>query len=130
MPTPIHDIYAEQGSSLEIEFLYETASEIGVPLDDYTHAHMQVRRSIEQTNNEVVLDVEDNTAAVMGVTGYEGEFVLTYGGITGNVFLSIAAETMDAVPAGKYFYEIKLVNPIEPLKLLRGRFIVDPGAIR
>jgi hypothetical protein len=133
MPTPIHDIYAEQGAKLEIEFLYEDSNENGVNLtgaSGYTHAHMQVRPSTEEISTDVILEVEDNTASVLGVTGYAGKFILTHGGITGNILLEVDSDTMAAVPSGKYFYEIKLVNASNPLKLLRGRFIVDAGAIR
>jgi len=133
MPTPIYDIYAEQGAKLEIEFLYEDSNENGVNLtgaSGYTHGHMQVRRSTEETSTEVILEVEDDDASVLGVTGYSGEFTLTYGGITGNILLEVDAETMALVPPGKYFYEIQLIATSNPLKLLRGRFIVEPGAIR
>jgi hypothetical protein len=133
MPTPIYDIYAEQGAKLEIEFLYEDSNENGVNLtgaSGYTHAHMQVRPSTEEISTDVILEVEDDTASVLGVTGYAGEFTLTYDGITGNILLEVDSETMAAVPSGKYFYEIQLVNAINPMKLVRGRFIVEPGAIR
>lgn len=133
MPTPIYDIYTEQGAKLEIEFLYEDSNETGVNLtgaSGYTHALMQVRRSIEEINTEVVLEVDDSDVTVEGVTGYDGGFTLTYGGITGNILLEVEADTMSAVPPGKYFYEIKLVNALDPLKLVRGRFIVESGAIR
>ena len=133
MPTPIYDIYAEQGAKLEIEFLYEDSNENGVNLtgaSGYTHAHMQVRHSTEEISTDVILEVEDDTASVLGITGYAGEFTLTYDGITGNILLEVEADTMAAVPSGKYFYEIQLVNAMNPMKLLRGRFIVESGAIR
>ena len=133
MPTPIYDIYAEQGAKLEIEFLYEDSNENGVNLTGasrYTHAHMQVRPSTEEISTDVILEVEDDTASVLGITGYAGEFTLTYDGITGNILLEVEADTMAAVPSGKYFYEIQLVNAMNPMKLLRGRFIVESGAIR
>lgn len=133
MPTPIYDIYAEQGAKLEIEFLYEDSNENGVNLTGaagYTHGHMQVRRSTEEISTDIVLEVENAATSVLGVTGYAGEFTLTHEGITGNILLEVDADTMAAVPSGKYFYEIQLVNAINPLKLVRGRFIVEPGAIR
>jgi hypothetical protein len=133
MPTPIYDIYTEQGSKLEIEFLYEDANENGVNLtgaSGYTHARMQVRRSTEEISTDIVLEVNDDEATVEGVTGYAGEFTLTYDGITGNILLEVEADTMSDVPAGKYFYEIQLMNASTPMKLLRGRFIVESGAIR
>jgi len=133
MPTPIYDIYAEQGAKLEIEFLYEDSNETGVNLtgaSGYTHAHMQVRRSTEEISTDIVLEVENAATSVLGVTGYAGEFTLTHEGITGNILLEVDADTMAAVPSGKYFYEIQLVNALNPLKLLRGRFVVEPGAIR
>jgi hypothetical protein len=89
-----------------------------------------VRPSTEEISTDVILEVEDDTASVLGVTGYAGEFTLTYDGITGNILLEVDSETMAAVPSGKYFYEIQLVNAINPMKLVRGRFIVEPGAIR
>jgi len=130
MPTPIYDILTEQGAKLEIEFLYEDSNELGVNLAGYTHGHMQVRRSTEEISTDVVLEVVDDAATVLGVTGYAGEFTLTYNGIAGNVLLEVDADTMAAVPSGKYFYEIQLIAAANPLKLVRGRFIVEPGAIR
>ena len=130
MPTPIYDIHAEQGGKLELELLYEDSDENGINLTGYTHALMQVRRSTEETSTEVILEVDDDATSVLGVTGYAGEFTLTYAGITGNILLEVEADTMSDVPAGKYFYEIQLINALNPLKLLRGRFIVEPGAIR
>lgn len=133
MPTPVYDIYAEQGAKLEIEFLYEDADETGVNLtgpNGYTHALMQVRRSTESTSTDVVLEVNADTVYVNGVTGYDGGFVLTYQGVTGNIRLDVDADAMEQLPAGKYFYEIQLVSPTDPLKLLRGRFVVEAGTIR
>jgi hypothetical protein len=133
MLTPIHDIYVEQGAPIAMEFFYEDANENGISVtgaDGYTHGHMQVRYSTEAISTEVVLEVNDTEASVLGITGYSGEFVLNHGGVSGCIKLDVSAETMAAVPAGKYFYEIRLVNPVMPLKLLRGRFVVEPGALR
>jgi hypothetical protein len=127
MPAPILDLFAEQGAKYELELVSVTGS--GVDLASYTKGVMQVRRSTEATSVDKVLEIDNNSVWVEGVTG-TGGISLNYGGVTGTVFVEVDATSMGNMPAGKYFYEIELAHATEPLKLCKGKFILEAGAVR
>jgi len=129
MPAPILDLFAEQGAKYELELVLESVTGTGVDLASYTKGIMQVRRSTESTSTDKILEIDNNAVWVEGVTG-TGGISLNYGGVTGTVFVEVDSTSMENMPAGRYFYEIELVHPTEPLKLCKGKFTLEPGVAR
>jgi len=131
MPAPVHDFYGEQGTKFVAEILWQNPNETPVPLTGYSKGRMQVRRSKEETDATPVIYIDGNITQVEGITG-SGAIYLNYEGITGNIGIEIAASTMSDVSAGKYFYDLELVDSLdlEPFRLIKGRFIVDGEATR
>lgn len=100
-----YNIVAEQGATFNLNFRVETDG-VAWNLSDYTFA-MQVRRST--SSNTTLLNL---TSATMTSAGY--------------VSITVAAGTMDTVPAGRWVYDIELTAGIggEVTRILEGRFIV------
>lgn len=101
-----YNIVAEQGATFNLNFRVETD---GTPWDlsDYTFA-MQVRRSTSASTT--LLDIDDATMTSVG-----------------HVAVSIPADLMNDVPAGRWVYDIELTSSGEEVtRILEGRFIVSP----
>jgi hypothetical protein len=101
-----YNIVAEQGATFNLNFRVETD---GVPWDltGYTFA-MQVRRST--SSNATLLDINDASMTSLG-----------------SVAVSIPADVMTDVPAGRWVYDIELTSSGEEVtRILEGRFIVTP----
>jgi hypothetical protein len=101
-----YNIVAEQGATFRLNFRVETD---GVPWDlsDYTFA-MQVRRSVSATTT--LLDITEATMTSVG-----------------QVSVTVNADFMVEVPAGRWVYDIELTSSAnEVTRILEGRFIVTP----
>jgi hypothetical protein len=99
-----YNIVAKQGATFNLNFRVETD---GVPWDlsDYTFG-MQVRRST--SSNTTLLNITSATMTAIG-----------------QVSVTVNATTMDAVPAGRWVYDIELTSSgDEVTRILEGRFIV------
>ena len=101
-----YNIVAEQGATFDLNFRVETD---GTPwnLTGYTFA-MQVRRSTSATTTLL----EINGATMTSV---------------GHVYATASAASMEAMPAGRWVYDIELTSPGNQVtRILEGRFIVTP----
>ncbi len=99
-----YNIVAEQGATFNLNFRVETD---GTPWDlsDYTFA-MQVRRST--SSSTTLLDIQSATMTSLG-----------------QVSVSINADFMSEVPAGRWVYDIELTSSgSQVTRILEGRFIV------
>jgi hypothetical protein len=148
-----HDIFVEQGGSFTLHMNYQNNDGTGLTLDAYT-AQMQVRRSAEDP--QMLLWVSGTTASYTtgnphsgSVTGGgdTGEFSTGSGvsgtgnitldvtvsgatGSTGGILVTIDADTMANVPAGRHVYDIELYKGNTTNKLLKGRFEVEAEVTR
>lgn len=148
-----HDIFVEQGSTFTLHMNYQNNDGTGLTLDAYT-AQMQVRRSAEDP--QMLLWVSGTTASYVtgnphsgSVTGggNTGEFSTGSGvsgtgnitldvnvsgatGSTGGILVTIDADTMANVPAGRHVYDIELYKGNTTNKLLKGRFEVEAEVTR
>ena len=129
MPAPIHEVIAEQGEKYTLDLIYENADAVAVDLTQFIKGRMQVRSSTESTSTSKIIEIDANNVWVEGVTG-TGGIVLTHGAVAGKVHREISAATMSTVPSGKFFYDIELVGSTTIIKLLKGRFVVEPEVTR
>jgi len=106
-----YNIVAKQGATYNLNFTIETD---GVPLNltTYTFA-MQVRRST--SSNSTLINL---TSAAMNSSG--------------EVSVTISADIMNNVPAGRWVYDIELTAGAggEVTRILEGRFIVTAQVTR
>lgn len=106
-----YNIVAKQGATYNLNFTVETD---GTPwnLTGYTFA-MQVRRST--SSNTTLLNI---TSATMNSSG--------------EVSVTVSADTMNGVPAGRWVYDIELTagSGGTVTRILEGRFIVSPQVTR
>jgi hypothetical protein len=106
-----YNIVAKQGATYNLNFTIETD---GVPLNltTYTFA-MQVRRST--SSNSTLINL---TSAAMNSSG--------------EVSVTIPADIMNNVPAGRWVYDIELTAGAggEVTRILEGRFIVTAQVTR
>jgi len=138
MPASRYDIIAEQGSTFKLWMEYKyLPGNTGINLINF-QGDMQVRRS--QKDNEVILFFSDTgvtgggttgefTVGVDGVAGVGGISFNTSisgsTGYTGGIFIRADYTTMNNVPQGKHFYDLKLTNTLgEKITLIEGAFEV------
>jgi hypothetical protein len=99
-----YNIVAEQGATFNLNFRVETD---GTPwnLTSYTFA-MQVRRST--SSSTTLLDISSATMTSLG-----------------HISVTVDADTMAAIPAGRWVYDIELTSSgYQVTRILEGRFIV------
>jgi uncharacterized membrane protein YkoI len=101
-----YNIVADQGATFNLNFRVETNG-TAWDLSDYTFA-MQVRRS--SSSSTTLLNITSATMTALG-----------------QVSVTVSAETMNDVPAGRWVYDIELTSSgDEVTRILEGRFIVSP----
>lgn len=101
------NLVANQNATFKLAFNVSTS---GTPwnLTSYT-GKMQVKQSYESTTS--YLTVTDMTMDS-----------------SGNVSFSVDADTMAAIPAGRWVYDLKLyAGNGDEYRLLEGKFVVNPG---
>jgi hypothetical protein len=144
-----YDIVTDQGSSFSLHLSYQEDNGTPKPLEQFS-GRMQVRRSPADT--DMILSITGSTcdhatgnvhsSAITG-GGLTGEFTGTGGvagsgymkmdvtaqgitnGGTGGILISIDADTMEGVPAGKHWYDLEIYSGVTVHKLIKGRFEVD-----
>lgn len=108
-----YNLVIDQGSTWEQALLYRDPSGAAIDLTGCT-ARMQVREFYESEEPLVSIDTDD------GITISSG----------GRIDLVLTAEQTADIPAGKYVYDLELVNGDVVTRLLQGRFVVDPEVTR
>lgn len=115
MALSTYNITAEQGSDYVASIAYTDDEGDIVNMSGYT-SRMQVRRfagSIE---------------SVLSLTNTSG---MTISATAGTVALSISSSALTAVPAGKYAYDLEVIdNGGKVTKLLQGTFTVEAEVTR
>ena len=144
-----YDILTDQGSSFSLHLSYQEDSGVAKSLDIFS-GRMQVRRS--PSDPDMILSITGSTcdhttgnahASAITGGGVTGEFTGTGGvagsgymkmdvtaqgatnGGTGGILISIDANTMEDVPAGKHWYDLEIYSGVTVHKLIKGRFEVD-----
>ncbi len=145
-----YDIVTDQGSSFSLHLSYQEDNGTPKSLEQFG-ARMQVRRA--PADPDMILFITGSTcdhitglphaSAITAGGGVNGEFTgtggiagsgylkmdvtaqgLTNGG-TGGILISIDADTMEEVPAGKHWYDLEIYSGVTVHKLIKGRFEVD-----
>lgn len=143
MSSAKYDIYIDQGSTLKLWMQYKYRGGTGINLQNYS-GYLQVRKSLydEQcvlffTKNGVTGGGKtgEYTIGVNGIDGVGGiSFNVSHSGIvgtTGGILIRADKTTMNNVPAGKHFYDLKLENSSGELKtIVSGAFNVTPQITR
>lgn len=148
-----YDIFTDQGASFSLHLDYQDNNGNGLTLDLYS-ARMQVRRSADDP--DMLLWITGTTADYStglphsgGVTGggSTGEFGSTGGvegsgyinmdvsvggatGYTGGILVTVDADTMSNVPAGRHLYDLEIYSGVTVNKLIKGRFEVEAEITR
>lgn len=102
-----YNIVADQGATFSLNFDVATDG-VAWNLSTYS-ARMQVRKSANDSST--LLDLVSPTNIVM-----------TSGG---NVTVTVSADAMNALPAGRWVYDFELDSGSVVTRLLEGRFIVS-----
>ena len=113
-----YDINAEQGSTFSLTLTYKDSSGSVIDVSSNT-ARMQVRKS--ELASSKLLDIDTN-GVTGGITGGTGGITMNASGITGNINVAVDATTMTNVPAGRFFYDLELVDGTTVTKLIKGKF--------
>ena len=122
-----HDINAEQGSTFSLTVSYKDSSDTAIDVSSQT-ARMQVRRS--ELSSKKLLDIGvGNVTGPSDVAG-TGGITMNASGVTGNINVSVDAATMANVPAGRFFYDLELVDGTTVTRLIKGRFTNDGEVTR
>lgn len=110
-----YDISTEQGSSLSRVVTYTDASGNPVNLTGYT-ARMQVRPRAS------------SGYAYLTFTSPSGG--ITLGGTTGTITILVDGSVTSAVPAGRYVYDLEVVNGSYVDKVMGGDFVLSAEVTR
>jgi len=113
-----YDINAEQGSTFSLTLTYKDSSGSVIDVSSNT-ARMQVRKS--ELSSSKLLDIDTN-GVTGGITGGTGGITMNASGVTGDINVAVDATTMTNVPAGRFFYDLELVDGTTVTKLIRGKF--------
>lgn len=108
-----YNITAYQGATYDLNLTWSIGG-TAVNLTNYTAA-MQVRESA------------DAGTAVLSLTNGSG---ITLGGTAGTIALNISANTMGAVVAGQYVYDLELNSGSAVTRLVQGNFDVQAQVTR
>ena len=110
-----YDISTEQGSSLSRVVTYNDASGNPVNLTGYT-AQMQVRPRAS------------SGFAYLSLTSPSGG--LTLGGTTGTITILVDGSVTSAIPAGRYVYDLEVINGVYVDKVMGGDFVLSAEVTR
>jgi len=105
-----YDISTEQGSSLSRVVTYNDESGNPVNLTGYT-ARMQVRP--RASSGFVYLSLTSPSGG------------LTLGGTTGTITILVDGSVTSAIPAGRYVYDLEVVNGVYVDKVMGGDFLLS-----
>lgn len=104
-----YNIEADQGDTFSLLLTWRDVNRDLVDLTGYT-ARMQVR---------VAVDSDDFVLELTTENGF-----IELGGTEGTIQLTVDAESMSAVEAGSYRYDLEMVTGEVVRKLVRGKFKV------
>tara|TARA_R100001015_G_C4620980_1_gene178065 strand:+ start:901 stop:1335 length:435 start_codon:yes stop_codon:yes gene_type:complete len=129
-----YQIVHYQGDTFVLQFNYLNDNDTAIDLAGCT-GNMHIKRSPQSTKLICEL-TDDYPNGVFGISGSCGDFnvgsgkagntggiSLNYDGITGAVYISIDANTVSTIPAGRHFYDLEVVFPSDEVKtILNGTF--------
>lgn len=133
--TAKYDLNIDQGSNFNLWIQYLTDENTGVDLQFY-NAEMQLKRFRGSPDPLLVVDINGLTYGYTGGynTGIPGDGGILLNknydntGITGGIYIDISPEVTEALPYGKYFYDLKLIiGSTYSQRLLEGRISVTNG---
>ena len=102
------NIVAPQGATFDTTFTFKIDN-VPVNLTGYT-AEMKLR---ETPDSDSVIDLANGSG-------------ITLGGAAGTIAVVMTATQTAAIPAGAYFYDLKLTQGSTVTRLLQGRFQLSP----
>lgn len=135
--TAKYDLSIDQGSNFSLWVQYLTDGNTAVDLSPYT-AEMQIKRYRGADYPLIFVDTNGLTYGYTGgyTTGIAGigniDLNKNYDGtgLTGGIAIDIDADATEALPYGKYFYDLKLIiGTTYSQRLLQGRVSVDPKVV-
>jgi hypothetical protein len=108
-----HDITIPQGTTWSLDLVYKRG---GVPVSlTGASARMQLRTSY------------DAPTAAISLTNTSG---ITLGGTAGTIKVSLTEAQTQALPAGRYVYDLELVLNSEVTRLIEGVAVCTPEVTR
>lgn len=112
-----YSIVCEQGATKSIQFQWRDSEENPIDLTDYS-IRAQVRRS--HHSEDVVIDL-----------GAEGYISILTPKDEGQISITIPASTTEALPIGRFVYDIELEDDVGTVtRLIEGGFMVTPEVTR
>ena len=136
--TAKYDLSINKGSNFDLWIQYLTDNNIGVDLSSYT-AEMQIKRYRGA-------DYPLLFASTSGLTyGYTGGFTTGIGGIggitlnrkydstglSGGIYITLDPNSTEALPYGKYFYDLDLIiGTTYSQRLIEGRVSIENGVVQ
>lgn len=110
MTAGIHEFICEQGATFQQTIIYQDSDENAIDLTNYT-ARMKAKDTFGGTE---LLSIDTDSEIV--ITGGSGQLVIT-----------IPAETTAGYTAGNYIYDLEIVSSGGVVsRILQGDFIVRP----
>jgi len=103
-----YNILMEQGATFSLPLVYQDSTGTPVDLTTYT-AILQVRKN---PSSPVILELSTANGGI------------TLGGALGTITLNAAATATSLLPAGEYFYDLKLHPGAAGERLLEGAFTI------
>lgn len=107
MAAGVYDIEWHQGDTFSVVLTWRDVNKDPVDLTGYT-ARMQLRTSVDAETNSLELTTENDR--------------ISLGGTNGEIQLTVDADTMAAMDAGSYKYDLEMVVGASVRKLLKGKF--------
>ena len=114
MPSGIYNMTIDQGATFFKSFTYKINSNL-VDLTGYT-ARLKAAKNL------------NSTQPILNMTTENG--MITLGGENGTISLNISAADTTKIQAGKYIYDLELVQGSLVLRFLRGDVTVSPNVTR
>jgi hypothetical protein len=111
------DIRVEAGTRWQLSMEYTDSNDVPVPLSTH-RAVMQVRRTLGESS------------ALLTLSSQNGRITLSD---AGEIFLELDPVTTQGLPAGVFQYDLFLLitgDEDHPVRLVKGRFIVEPSVTR
>lgn len=103
-----YNILMEQGATFSLPLVYQDSTGTPVDLTTYT-AILQVR---ENPASPVIVELSTSNGGI------------TLGGVLGTITLFLSAVATSLLPAGEFFYDLKLHPGVAGERLLEGAFTI------
>lgn len=107
MAAGTYDVEWHQGDTFRLRLTWHDQNQDPVDLTGYT-ARMQLRTSVDATEASLELTTENGRISLVPNIG--------------EIHLVVDAETMAAMTAGTYRYDLEMVQGAEVRKILKGKF--------